>query len=73
MAPKHGEKKEKAAAGSATKSSPASTTMRRLSEIPGVLEEGKIFFFYRQALFLSSAPVTPISASHSMPSKQLRQ
>ena len=40
MAPKHGTR-------TAAKASAAAEPMRKLSEVPGVLEEGKIFFLYR--------------------------
>ena len=40
MAPKHGTR-------TAAKASAAAEPMKKLSEVPGVLEEGKIFFLYR--------------------------
>lgn len=48
MSPKKGVGSPKASAGVGA--------FKRLSEIPGVLEEGKIFFFYRYSLLLSSLP-----------------
>ena len=48
MSPKKGVGSPKASAGVGA--------FKRLSEIPGVLEEGKLFFFYRHSLFLFSLP-----------------
>ena len=50
MSPKKGVGSPKASAGVGA--------FKRLSEIPGVLEEGKIFFFYRHNPFPSSSSLT---------------
>ena len=50
MSPKKGVGSPKASAGVGA--------FKRLSEIPGVLEEGKIFFFYRHNLSPFCSPLT---------------
>lgn len=57
MAPKHGTR-------TAAKASAAAEPMRKLSEVPGVLEEGKIFFLYRQRLLFLNRVVIAVPLSY---------
>ena len=61
MSPKKGVGSPKASAGVGA--------FKRLSEIPGVLEEGKIFFFYRHSLFLSHSSDGAVRRVHYVESR----